>query len=307
MKKTIIPILLMLALLFTGCTNANTNVGKEIESSCNYIHSMVGDEILPGMEWEVILLQKADQLSEEKVDNYYNSLEKLVKEKKGILDKRNYTEYSRTIITLETIGKDPQNIGGYDLTKKLEDFNQVCMQGINGAMWALIALNSGEYNKTEISEKYIAYILDHQLKDGGWDFSNIKADPDMTSMAITALSKHLDNPKVAQAVDRGVEALSKLQKNNGHFESWGEESAESCAQVIIALCSLGINPIGDERFVKEKNLIETLLTYQTDEGGFVHTAGGEVNGISTEQGLLALEAYELLITNQSGVYEGENK
>ena len=40
---------------------------------------------------------------------------------------------------------DPRDVAGYDLTKPLGDFDKTVWQGINGPIWALIALDSGNY------------------------------------------------------------------------------------------------------------------------------------------------------------------
>ncbi len=59
---------------------------------------------------------------------------------------KKYTEYSRVIIALTSIGKDPKNVGGYNLLLPLGDFEKTTWQGINGAIWALIALDCGQYD-----------------------------------------------------------------------------------------------------------------------------------------------------------------
>ena len=47
-------------------------------------------------------------------------------------------------MALKSIGKDPTDIGGYDIEKPLEDFDAVVSQGLNGAIYALIALNADD-------------------------------------------------------------------------------------------------------------------------------------------------------------------
>ena len=78
------------------------------------------------------------------------------------------------------------------------------------------------------------------------------ADPDMTAMAIQALANYKDdNEAVAQAIEKAVECLSNLQdENDGGFLGSDGKSSESCAQVIVALTKLGIDPSADARFVK---------------------------------------------------------
>lgn len=60
-----------------------------------------------------------------------------------------------------------------------------------------------------------------------------------------------------------MEYLSGKQDSSGTFGS-----AEADSQVVIALCSLGIDPEADSRFVKNADLLTALLSYQNSDGGF---------------------------------------
>ena len=75
-------------------------------------------------------------------DAYYDTVEDYVKDHKGNLHDKKYTEYSRVIVALTAIGADPTNVAGYDLLKPLGDFEKTIWQGINGPIWALIALDT---------------------------------------------------------------------------------------------------------------------------------------------------------------------
>ena len=66
--------------------------------------------------------------------------------------------------------------------------------------------------------------------------------------------------------------------------------------MTIALCSLGIDPEADSRFVKNSDLLTALLSYQNSDGGFSHEKGGVSDELATGQALCALAAqkrYEL--------------
>ena len=154
-------------------------------------------------------------------------------------------------------------------------------------------------------KKLIQVILDAQLNDGGWTLSGTKADPDMTAMAIQALAPYYKtNETVKAAVDKALEALSALQRNDGGFGSWGTVNSESCAQVIVALTALGIDPTADSRFVKNGNtVLDALAGFYVTGGGFRHTAGGERNGMATEQGYYALAAYYRFLNGQTRLYD----
>ena len=66
------------------------------------------------------------------------------------------------------------------------------------------------------------------------------------------------------------------------------ENAESCAQVILALCELGIS-LEDERFIKnDMTVLDALLCYRNDDGGFRHTKAGGTDMLATRQAYMAL-------------------
>ena len=154
-------------------------------------------------------------------------------------------------------------------------------------------------------EKLIQVILDAQLTDGGWDLSADKADPDMTAMAIQALAPYYKtNETVKAAVDKALEALSAMQRPDGGFASWGTVNSESCAQVIVALTALGIDPTADSRFVKNGlTVLDALAGFYVTGGGFRHTANGELDGMATEQGYYALAAYYRFVNAQTRLYD----
>ena len=78
----------------------------------------------------------------------------------------------------------------------------------------------------------------------------------------------------------------------GNFPSQYGASSESVSQVIVALCTLGIDPNTDARFVKNgMSALDGLLGYYVEGGGFKHIHSGKIDGIATEQGYYALAAY----------------
>lgn len=125
-------------------------------------------------EWYIFSLARSSYpVPEEYYNTYYENLKKSVVEKKGILHKTKYTEYSRVILALTAIGKDPTDVGGYNLVEELFNLTNVTKQGINGPIFALIALDTNKYpipsTVTENSrQKMIDYILEKQLTDGGF-------------------------------------------------------------------------------------------------------------------------------------------
>ncbi|MBD9227117.1 MAG: DUF4430 domain-containing protein [Clostridiales bacterium] len=260
-----------------------------------------------GGEWMVIGLARSGRPVPA---GYYDNVVKFVREnadKNERLDRNKVTDNARVILALTAIGKDVTNVGGHNLLKGLDNMAYVQTQGINGPIFTLIALDSHNYpTMGDVTrEKLIQVILDAQLTDGGWDLSGTKADPDMTAMAIQALAPYYKtNETVKAAVDKALEALSALQRNDGGFGSWGTVNSESCDQVIVALTALGIDPTADSRFIKNGNaVLDALAGFYVTGGGFRHTAGGERNGMATEQGYYALAAYYRFVNAQTRLYD----
>ena len=266
-----------------------------------------------GGEWIVIGLARSDR---EVADGYYEAVLQFVKEKINDaeqLHRVKSTENSRIILALTALGLDVTDVGGHNLLQGLTDMDYVAAQGINGPIWALIAFDSAGYEipaalegtEQVTREKLITYILEKQLDDGGWALSGKTADPDMTGMALQALAPYYDsNSEVKAAVDQALDCLSAMQRADGGFASWGTVNAESCAQVIVALTALGIDPDNDPRFIKNDcSVLDALLSFAVDGGGFKHTASGDVNSMATEQGYYALVAYDRFLNDKTSLYD----
>ena len=260
-----------------------------------------------GGEWMVIGLARSGRTVPA---GYYDNVVEYVKAKADAnerLHPTKVTDNARVILALTAIGKDVTNVGGHNLLKGLDSMDYVQTQDINGPIFTLIALDSHNYpTMGDVTrEKLIQVILDAQLNDGGWDLSADKADPDMTAMAIQALAPYYKtNETVKAAVDKALEALSALQRSDGGFGSWDTVNSESCAQVIVALTALGIDPTADSRFVKNGHtVLDALAGFYVTGGGFRHAAGGERNDMATEQGYYALAAYYRFLNGQTSLYD----
>lgn len=266
-----------------------------------------------GGEWLVLGLARGNcSVSKDYYTNYKEKVVDVLKEKSGVLSTTKYTEYSRVILALTSIGEDVTDALGYNLLSYLADFTNVKRQGINGVVWALVALDSNNYSvptgdSTDATtrEKLIDYILGKELSAGGWTLVGNTPDPDVTAMAITALSKYYNsNKEVKSAVDKGIDVLSDIQKSSGNFSSGGVVNCESVSQVIVCLSSLGINPNTDKRFICDgKSLIDVLLGFSLSGGGFAHQKGGDYNQMATEQGFYALVSYKRLLSKKTSLFD----
>ena len=269
-----------------------------------------------GGEWAVIGLARSGyNLPQSYFDDYYSGVVDYVKDCGGVLHERKYTEYSRVIVALTAIGKDPANVGGYNLLTALGDYENTVWQGLNGPIWALIALDCGNYAvpqnpaaKTQATrEMYLQAILDAQLADGGWALAGKTAaasDVDMTGMVLQALSNYQDKAEVKAATAKALNWLSSVQDKKGGFSSWGEANSESVVQVIVALTALEI-PLDDSRFVKDgHSLLDNLLSFYTPGQGFLHVQSGGGNSLmSSEQGLYARAAIKRANAGQTALYD----
>ena len=141
-------LLLSLALTFSISTTAmaaENDLNGAVNGSSRYMLEIVEEPQVGsvGGEWAVIGLARSGYDVPQKYwDDYYATVEDYVEEHKGNLHDKKYTEYSRVIVALTAIGADPANVAGYNLLTPLGDFDKTIWQGINGPIWALIALDS---------------------------------------------------------------------------------------------------------------------------------------------------------------------
>lgn len=240
----------------------------------------------------------------DKINTRYQTEEKLSKAKA--------TEWHRIALAVSASGGNPRSIGEYngtpidliaDGTYDRGITASPGRQGINGWIWALIALDSKRYEVPENAyhqrQDFIVEILKKQLKDGGFALSGTVSDPDITAMAVQALAPYYNSEivyeytseklketnreggssfikcrkSVRHVVDECVAWLSSVQTPDGDFCSWGMQNIESTCQVVVALTSLGIDPLTDERFITASgnSLLDGIMKYRLDDGGFVHS------------------------------------
>lgn len=166
-------------------------------------------------------------------------------------------------------------------------------QGVMSRIFGLHLLNNGC-----ISEQYTVQQLQQELlsmrkSDGGWSVTGTYSDVDVTAMAIQALAPYYaKDASVRAAVDAALVLLSARQKEAGDYASYGVNNAESTAQVLLALSSLGVDAARDERFIKNGNtLLDAIRPYARSDGGFCHTAGGSYSEMATAQTFCAMVAY----------------
>lgn len=180
----------------------------------------------------------------------------------------------------------------------------------------IMSLVYGLHVSNNIGKSYVSpsELCSLQCADGGFSLSGAAGDVDVTAMVLSALAPHYDasadgpgsdeeQTAVRDSVARAVLFLSAAQLPNGGFQSYGADNCESASQVIIALCSLGIDPATDPRFQKNgENPITTLSRFRAANGAFCHKEGGTPADITSAETLCALTAYRRMVDQKMPLY-----
>ncbi|HPR39984.1 MAG TPA: terpene cyclase/mutase family protein [Oscillospiraceae bacterium] len=281
------------------------------------------------LDWYVIGMARFG--AEEDYGAYLAHLRSYVQEQyqtENKLDRSKATEWHRITLAVLACGGDPTDMGTDAEGNRIDliadgTYNRgktasLGKQGINGWIWGLIALDSMEYDvptdASDTRESILAAILEEQQADGGWGLSGEESAADLTAMALQALAPYQNREEVAAATEKALVCLSQMQQESGGFGGWNEEDAESAAQVMIALCALGIDPLTDERFLKNGNtVLDAILFYRMEDGGFLHTREedpenpsaqpDESNSMAGEQTLCALVALWRFQNGMTALYD----
>lgn len=289
-----------------------------------YIQSAVSAPVVSYLfgEWAVLGQARAGvELSDAYIQAYYDKVVAYVRKNMGadgvLRDPESHnpaiTDNERIALALTAIGKDPANVSGKNLLAALQDkdimkVTDTSDTDINGLVMGLLALNSRNY--TSDTSWLVQAILGQQNADGSWSASadtKSVGDVDMTAMALQALAPYYKdggNETVNTAVNKALQWLSDKYKGTGYT------SAESCAQVVIALSALNLDANTDARFTKTVegktlSVLGNLLQYRVAEnGGFKHQfADKAVNEMATEQALCAMAAYARFTEKANALYD----
>lgn len=289
-----------------------------------YIQSAVSAPVVSYLfgEWAVLGQARAGvELSDAYIQAYYDKVVAYVRKNMGadgvLRDPESHnpaiTDNERIALALTAIGKDPANVSGKNLLAALQDkdimkVTDTSDTDINGLVMGLLALNSRNY--TSDTSWLVQAILGQQNADGSWSASadtKSVGDVDMTAMALQALAPYYKdggNETVNTAVNKALQWLSDKYKGTGYT------SAESCAQVVIALSALNLDANTDARFTKTVegktlSVLGNLLQYRVAKsGGFKHQfADKAVNEMATEQALCAMAAYARFTEKANALYD----
>lgn len=316
-RRTIYGIVLIVTLLVTLSGCGGSQAYSELLPYYEKTGSLLSEESDIGVgsingEWRIVGLARAGQLDANMAETYLEAAEAYVQ---SVGDTRLHpvksTENSRVILGITAAGGDAQDVAGYNLLEGLADMEYVTAQGINGPIWALIAVDSGAYDIPEATdgepvtrEKLIRYLLDRQNMDGGWAFTGETSDIDITAMAIQALAPYSVKAEVGASLDEALQFLEDQQDIDGGYASWGTTNSESCAQVLVALTAVGIDPQTDERYSKDGHTVVDALNSYWVGDGFCHTQDiKEADSMATEQAYYAMVSYVCMLEQKGRLYD----
>lgn len=271
-------------------------------------------------DWVAIALALSG--SEEDYTSYLDSLREYVENAyalNGTLDRVKSTTCHRICLTVLALGGDPTHFGNKTDGTPIDliadgtyDFpgDSIGAQGLNGWIYALIALDAAHIDPPADArfsrEDMIAQILDAQEADGGFGFISGTSDVDITAMALQALAPYRD--MCADAIEAALGYLGDSMDGQCFYTAYSEASAESTAQVVMALCALGIDPQSDSRFLRgDHSLLTALDSFRLSDGTYAHSHGEEEgNYLASAQVLLALTALWKLRSADGWIFDFTN-
>lgn len=269
--KKLVPIFILIIVVFHTLSPLAYADGSrgELLGAQNFLESQnvlsLGGE---NADWFAILLCVSEQ--KDRLSEYAARVSERVREGVSVNDK------TRTALVCRLMGIEAEFV-----KSAVEDKSLMRLTDI---IWRLIlALDT----KNELAAALAAELEDLSLEGGGFAISGENPDPDMTAMAICALNL------AGKDTEKHLSVLSWLQTENGGFETFGAENAESAAQALIALNFCGIDAKSDPRFLKNGiSISDALAEFLTEGGGYAHIKGSSANVKATVQAALALLSYE---------------
>ena len=176
-------------------------------------------------------------------------------------------------------------------------------QGIMSYIYALHLLNNGVHCSSIDAMEIVEILKKMQCEDGGWSVQGKIGDVDVTAMTLQALASVTRNADSKECISDGIRFLANAQLESGGFQSYGVENLESTAQVWIALSSLGIDALSDQRFLKKRNsLMDAVSQFLTDSGLYSHLPGDTENLTATAQAYSAFSSYEGVLNGRGNLY-----
>ena len=218
------------------------------------------------------------------------------------------TEIDRTIMMLTARGFDCSKLSQYNNGEpyidskgnKIDDlaaalYNYSGDYTINGPIFALLALDMGNYSVPDNARWTREALIDVILKYGNYDEFGI----DMVGAIMYSLAPYQDDEaygaRVKEKLDKCLELILRKMNSDFSFGGWGTINSESAAWVMMGLCSMGIDWNADPRFSDGQG--HSALQHWMDnfanvnEGYFHHTTSVRNNALATYEGCYASQWY----------------
>jgi hypothetical protein len=324
MRKKLLAGLMAFVMIMGITAPVSATPASDWETAMNRSLDWIRAEVVPsplvgsvGGEWVVLALARAGRITAEDtwLNGWFADLNRLLNEVDRLTEAghdiqnppsagtfpsalRRWTDFQRVTLALSALGIDASNYNGRDLTAFYQTFVPVAQrhalnQTINVDTFALIALDSGQYNGGR--DQFVEAILDAQRADGTWSLGSSTAagmsDIDITAMAIQALAPYYgDNSDVRNAVGR---ALNWLRVQDF-------PDPEGTSQMIVALTALG-QAFADEAEYYVNHLMQW---FDPASGAFRRpNIDSPINMMATEQAAYALVAYWRFVNGMSSLYD----
>jgi len=213
------------------------------------------------------------------------------------------------IMAVSAAGLTPTEFAGHNLLQDLACTYDPSTGAYNSQLFndalAVLALPAGS-----APAKAVAFLKDHQLADGGWEFgAGWGSDTNTTAIVVLALSSAKGMTTVVK--ERALNYFHLHQKPSGGFEystpftAPGDSDPNSDAAVVQALLALGEDPTGTAWTLSDKNAVTDLLTFQFENGGFgfsrpTSSQTAAPDALSTTQALVALASKYLPVRRTEG-------
>lgn len=313
--STVLCLVLALTLWAPAQAASASDYQTILKVTLTSIHDTITDPICDsiGGEWAVFALARGGIEDDAWYGKYMDNLIATVDDCGGMLtDVNKYTEYSRVVIALSSIGQDATkfNTGSqvYDLvtpllSKQSNGQYWASWQGNNGSAFAIIALDTQNYFDNAEGKAVRAGLLDAlmntQGSDGGWNISASTPGygADVTAMVLQAMAPYYLNQSKYNALGAThtyaqlQSCVAKALNCLATFTADDFGNVEAAAQVVIALAALNRDAANDPLL---GDVLSSVLAYYNGAGGFKHLKDGSSgnNQMSTEQAAHAMIAYD---------------
>ena len=226
------------------------------------------------------------------------------------------SDLARVYLAVAANDMDVTNIGGFDLKGALEKVDYSGQTFLSSLYAPLLAMHYTAVDAFPEAKKQeiVTRLLDCQLPDGGFPYCTVDggygvvSDTDTTAMVLQALAPYVKtDAAVASTTQKALAYLQTQQADSGAYMNFGTPTAESTAQVMMALTALGKNPLDAAYKTESGNTpLDGIKTFIAPNGGAFYfdyvTGAPKENAMSTYQVLQALVDYEIFTENGKTIF-----